>query len=750
MGRVLVSKGQDGSDTLYRWGFVHRGQLLLAALVFFVVSIPARAVEPANDKEILILNSFSDRRVDPLESLKSELQPRVSWSLNFYAEYLEGQRFNNPGYEESVVESLQRTYSAERLDLLVVWGYPALQFALRHRDELFPGVPIVFGGVSASRLVGQKMWPGVTGVTETVDVRGTTDLALSLHPKTSTVVVITNTSDFERYWLAAVHSELLRHQDKVREIDLIGPPSSQLLKDVAALPPQTIVLFQLAPQDSVHSAIGAYDVVATVGKQFPIYCIFPVLCLNHGGIGGSGADSAEVVSSTADLARRVLSGEPPETIPVVNTFSQIRVDWRQLRRWNISESALPSGSQVLYREPTLWQRDRKYIVAALVLLGAQALWIVALLWQRARKRKADAALNESEGRFQRMANTTPSLVWMCNQEGKITYLNDRRIEFTGRDPNAGYDDVWTKYIHPDDVDAVLSANALGLERREKFSKQYRLRRKDGVYRWMFDVAAPRVNGDGSFAGFIGSAADITDQILAKEALEKVSGQLIEAQERERSRIARDLHDDICQRLALLSMELEQVNRNGSSAATKRHVQEIQDRCSEIAGDVQALSHQLHSSKLDYLGVGAAIRGFCKEFAKQHDITIAFSEDRVPRHLPKHASLCLFRVAQEALHNAVKYSGVTQFTVELRTLANEVQLQVIDKGGGFDVEAAKFRAGLGLVSMQERVHLVYGRFAIESSPGKGTRVIATVPVVSEIAEGPATDADSERANMSGAA
>ena len=153
MKRVLVSKGQDGSDTLCRWGFVGRGQLLLAALVLFVVSIPALAVEPAEDKEILILNSFSDRRVDPLESLKSELQRRVPWSVNFYAEYLEGQRFNNPGYEESVVESLQRTYSAERLDLLVVWGYPALQFALRHRDELFPGVPIVFGGVSASRLV---------------------------------------------------------------------------------------------------------------------------------------------------------------------------------------------------------------------------------------------------------------------------------------------------------------------------------------------------------------------------------------------------------------------------------------------------------------------------------------------------------------------------------------------------------------------------------------------------------------------
>lgn len=135
------------------------------------------------------------------------------------------------------------------------------------------------------------------------------------------------------------------------------------------------------------------------------------------------------------------------------------------------------------------------------------------------------------------------------------------------------------------------------------------------------MASPRVNGDGSFSGFIGSAIDVTDQKLAQEALEKGSGQLIEAQEKERSRIARDLHDDICQRLALLSMELEQANRtlNGSPTVTNERLEEIQRHCSQIADDVQALSHQLHSSKLDYLGIVAAIRGFCKEFAKQHQV-----------------------------------------------------------------------------------------------------------------------------------
>ena len=140
--------------------------------------------------------------------------------------------------------------------------------------------------------------------------------------------------------------------------------------------------------------------------------------------------------------------------------------------------------------------------------------------------------------------------------------------------------AWAEYIHPDDLKNLLDTVSQALKTQRRFSMEYRLRRSDGVYRWMLDVAAPRVNGDGSFAGFIGSATDTTDQKLAQQALEKVSGQLIEAQEKERGRIARDLHDDICQRLALLSMEISQANRSadGSAETTKQRLQEIQKHC----------------------------------------------------------------------------------------------------------------------------------------------------------------------------
>jgi PAS domain S-box-containing protein len=330
---------------------------------------------------------------------------------------------------------------------------------------------------------------------------------------------------------------------------------------------------------------------------------------------------------------------------------------------------------------------------------------------------------------------------MCDSRGRITYLNHRQIAFTGLDPDAGYGQAWATYAHADDLKNMLDTLSQALETRQPFSREYRLRRSDGVYRWMFDVASPRANGDGSFAGFIGSAVDSTDQKLAQQALEKVRGQLIEAQDKERSRIARELHDDISQRMALLSVELDQANSisDASPEAKRMSLEGIQKHCSEIAGDIQSLSHQLHSSKLDYLGVAPAIHGFCRELSKQHGVSIKFTAKDVPGNLPKDVALCLFRVTQEALHNAVKYSGTSQFTIEMKGMPDEIQLLITDEGVGFDVEEARTNGGLGLLSMQERVNLVKGRFLVGSKPGSGTRILAVVPLVAENRSSPEGEA-----------
>ena len=704
--------------------------LSLLGILLYVFG-PSVAMGQQNSKNILVLYPYS--APPSFEVLKSTIRARIPGQINFYTVSMSNRRFEDKDYQDSLAETFRRGYGGMKLDLVIASTYPVLQFTVRYRDKMFPGVPIVFFDVYPNEIERQKVWPGVTGVIVPLGMRETVNLALRLHPDTNAIAVITGVSEWERDWLGLAHSELLRHRDKVREIDIIGTPDNQILRQVATLSPHTVVLFQLAPHDSNDSTFGYLDVLSAVGQRLPTYSVYPGLGLTHGAIGGAYRDIPKDVRLTGEIAARVLNGERPENISVVRD-SDLRdqVDWPALQHWHIPESALPPGSLVLYREPTLWERDRKYFIPIIALIALQALLIIGLLWQRARKRKAEAVLGESEKRFRLMTDAAPSLVWMCDTHGKITYLNERRVAFTGPDPRAGYGDTWSTYVHPDDLDGMLDSLSRALKLHQPFSKEYRLRRSDGAYRWMFDVASPRVNADGSFAGFIGSAIDMTDQKLAQQALEKVSGQLIEAQEKERSRIARELHDDISQKLALLSIELERANRarSGPAAQAQTSFEEVRKRCAEIASDVQSLSHQLPSSRLDYLGVVAAIRGFCRDFAHKHAVNVEFTDRDVPSNLPKDVSLCLFRIAQEALHNAVKYSGVSEFKVELNCAADQLQLVITDKGAGFNVAEARRNGGLGLLSMQERIHLIHGKLNVESAPGLGTRVVAPVPGIFE--------------------
>jgi signal transduction histidine kinase len=224
-------------------------------------------------------------------------------------------------------------------------------------------------------------------------------------------------------------------------------------------------------------------------------------------------------------------------------------------------------------------------------------------------------------------------------------------------------------------------------------------------------------------GILIFAEHITHRKQMEEALSAMTRKLIEAQEQERARIGRELHDDINQQLAMLAVELDQLQHSPDGIHSR--VQEIQNRINDISTDVQALSHDLHSSKLEYLGVAAGIKSWCREFADRQKVEIDF-EGNVRSVLPFEVGLCLFRVLQEALHNAMKHSGVKRINVRLTERLNEVHLTVSDSGIGFDVEAALQGKGLGLTSMRERVRLVNGKIAIESKAMGGTTVHVHVP------------------------
>jgi PAS domain S-box-containing protein len=252
-------------------------------------------------------------------------------------------------------------------------------------------------------------------------------------------------------------------------------------------------------------------------------------------------------------------------------------------------------------------------------------------------------------------------------------------------------------------------------------------RSDGTTRWVKAHGEPVIDTTGRIVGLRGTAQDITERKLAEEALAGISRKLLEAQEHERARIGRELHDDVTQRLAMLALELDQIHDTPSDV--KPLVREVQKRMTEISSDVQAMSHDLHSSKLEYLGVAAGIKSWCKEFGERHRMQIDFNSN-VSSVLPLKVGVPLFRVLQEALHNVIKHSGVRQAEVQLREDSGEIHLIVSDLGIGFDVEAALAGKGLGLTSMRERVRLVNGTIVIESKLVGGTTVHVHVPFKSE--------------------
>ena len=230
----------------------------------------------------------------------------------------------------------------------------------------------------------------------------------------------------------------------------------------------------------------------------------------------------------------------------------------------------------------------------------------------------------------------------------------------------------------------------------------------------------------------GTVQDITDRKRADQALEELAGRLIHAQEEERSRIGRELHDHISQRLGLQAIKIDQLRTDAGLAPTiASAIADLRQSTDDIADDVHRLSHRLHSSTLDYLGLGPALRKLVGEFSTRHGIAIDLTEASLPTPLASDAALCLFRIAEESLTNIAKHSHARSARVHVSGAADGVHLTVEDDGDGFDVRTLENKAGLGFVSMQERLRVLRGTVRVDSTASQGTRIAVWIPSTSVV-------------------
>jgi PAS domain S-box-containing protein len=350
------------------------------------------------------------------------------------------------------------------------------------------------------------------------------------------------------------------------------------------------------------------------------------------------------------------------------------------------------------------------------------------------QKRTETELRESEERFRLAAQAGKMYAyeWDVATDSVVRseeYINVLGFSDQAKEPTR---QQLLARVHPDERELFIGSVDQLTPENPTTQVCYRVLRPDGSLVWLEKSARAFFNEEGGMLRVVGMVADVTERKLAEAALATVSRRLIEAQEQERSRIARELHDDIGQRLSLLTSELGQLEQNSPDlpAQVRSRTAQLGNQASEIASDIQSLSHELHSSKLQYLGIVAAIRGFCRDLSEQHNVEIDFEAQDVPRPLPSEISLCLFRVVQEALHNSAKHSGVRHFKVQLRGTSDGIHLTVSDGGVGFDVKTATGGRGLGLTSMQERVRLVNGTIRIESKPMAGTNIHVRVPFTKE--------------------
>jgi len=345
------------------------------------------------------------------------------------------------------------------------------------------------------------------------------------------------------------------------------------------------------------------------------------------------------------------------------------------------------------------------------------------------RKRAERALQESEERL-RLAvesgrmyafewNSNTDIVQRSSESSEILNLQDHCVPLTKAE--------FLERVHPDDREHYNNATESPTAQRPTYKTAFRFLTEGQRVTWLEESGHAFFSDDGKVHRIVGIVADITEAKQSERVLRELTGRLITSQEEERRRVARELHDNIGQELALLSVQAQRMDSGASEAehTAQSDVHELYRRIKETATNVSNLSHRLHSSELEFLGLGSAVERLCRDFSRQYGIDLEYAVKDVPKQIVGGSSLCFYRVIQEALQNIAKHSHATHVELELVHRNGELSLKVSDNGRGFATKSPADNCGLGLLSMKERMNLIGGRFHLSSKMGQGTKIEATV-------------------------
>ena len=551
------------------------------------------------------------------DSIRKALQRPPASPVQYFAEYLETERFPVESASLALRDYIHRKFEGRRIDLLTADSTPALQFALEHRLDLFPGVPIVFVAGSIPDLTIGRIPAGMTGVLSDVAFAETMELALDLHRSVRRVFVVAQAPTSERYD-ERVQAALNAFANRVTLTYIREPSLPGLLAAVKAVPADSVIFYTRYTPENAETIVYTDEVARLMAEvaPVPIYTVTDIY-LGTGVVGGMMRGTRAVGTRVGEIARQVLEGTRPEEIPIRPAQLVPTFDWRQVRRWRIDPSRLPPGSDIQFQIRTPWESYRPYIIGTIIVIWAQLVLIGALLTQRTRRRRAEGAVLAREAALR------------------------------------------TSY----------------------------------------------------------------------QRIKHLAGRLINEQEVARAALARDLHDGVCQELTGVRMGVGALKRSSGSlqaARNQRALSKVEDEILGVFEGIRRLSHDLHPDNLRLLGLASALKAHCAEVAEHHGVRVGFDVSGDLRDVASDAAVSLFRIAQEALRNAIVHGGARRLAVSLARTGAHIALTIADDGRGFDLEAVRRSGlGLGLVSMEERAHGIGGELQIVTGPA-GTTVRVQIP------------------------
>jgi len=482
--------------------------------------------QESEPKTVLILYSLSyayPAVVGWDQSIRSVFMTQQDINIKVNTEHLDLSRYNDSDYIQMMVDIFRHKYLESKPDLIIAVFEPALDFVLKFKQELFPDVPIIFGGIERLSFDITDLDPNIKGVyQEGTTYARTLELALNLHPDTRHVVVIAGTGFLEQAWLRSARNMFQKHVDRLKFTYMTDVPLSEIQNNVAKLPANSVVMYLPVLEDATEKAYVAVDALSQISEasSVPIYSFYDVV-VGHGTVGGYVRSFAVQGKTAAELGLRILRGIPSADIRVIqNKDLGYMFDWRQLKRWSIAEDRLPPGSIIKFKELTIWDRYKGRIIVAIAMILLQALIISFLLYQRRINRKV-------EQNYRTVADYTYDWEYWENPDGSLQYISpscERICGYSAQDLMAN-PSLLHDMIVPEDKaawDDHISSVQKDLKSEEI---QFRIQRPDGEIRWIEHACRPVFDHKGKNQGVRASNRDITKRAFYRSETHKLQSEL---------------------------------------------------------------------------------------------------------------------------------------------------------------------------------------------------------------------------------